>query len=194
MEHFFHTVPGFFNFEQLYNDVLDNITDNSIFVEVGVWKGKSISYAVVEGINRNKNIKFYGVDTFEGSPDEHMVNDQSVLDGMLYNEYTINTDPISDYLTTIINDSVEASTLFEDGSVDFVFIDASHKYENVKADILAWLPKIKKGGSIGGHDYVSTPGHADHGVYLAVNEILGKQNIKVYESGGWDSWLYKVEK
>jgi len=46
---------------------------------------------------------------------------------------------------------------------------------------------------IGGHDYASPPDHPDHGVYIAVNEIFGKDNIKVYDNIGWDSWLYEVK-
>jgi predicted O-methyltransferase YrrM len=36
---------------------------------------------------------------------------------------------------------------------DFVFIDASHAYADVKADIEAWWPKIKPGGTIAGDDF-----------------------------------------
>lgn len=194
MEHIYHNIQGFFNFEKLYDDMIEKLSDNSIFVEVGVWKGKSISYAVVESINKNKNIKFYAVDTFVGSPGEpQIMENNSIKDNTLYDEYLSNIKPIKDHITTYKKHSVQAAKLFKDNSVDFVFIDASHKYENVKKDLLAWLPKIKKSGFIGGHDYASPPDHPDHGVYIAVNEIFGKDNIKVYDNIGWDSWLYEVK-
>ena len=65
--------------------------------------------------------------------------------------------------------SVEASKDFKDGSLDLVYIDAAHDYYSVKEDILTWLPKIKKGGFIAGHDYRYDP---NIGVYEAVNDIF----------------------
>jgi len=49
-------------------------------------------------------------------------------------------------------DSTEASKNFQDKSVDLVFIDGDHRYEKFKQDVLAWYPKVKKGGIICGHD------------------------------------------
>jgi len=63
--------------------------------------------------------------------------------------------------------SFEASKLFDDESFDFVYIDADHRYEAVKADILAWLPKVKKDGWLCGHDYSEKPG-----VTKAVDELF----------------------
>jgi hypothetical protein len=62
--------------------------------------------------------------------------------------------------TLVEKSSLEASAWLSDASLDFVFIDADHDYEAVKADIAAWLPKIKASGWITGHDYdtVKFPG------------------------------------
>lgn len=49
--------------------------------------------------------------------------------------------------------SHKAARLFENMSIGLVYIDGSHKENDVIADIRAWLPKIKKGGIIAGHDY-----------------------------------------
>jgi len=42
--------------------------------------------------------------------------------------------------------------LFEDQSVDAVFIDAGHDEASVKVDWNAWAPKVKFGGLLCGHD------------------------------------------
>jgi len=65
--------------------------------------------------------------------------------------------------------STKSAQRFKDKSLDFVYIDAAHDYENVKNDILAWLPKIKDGGYIAGHDYRYDQ---NIGVYEAVNDIF----------------------
>lgn len=50
-------------------------------------------------------------------------------------------------------DSEKASKLIKEKSVDLVFIDGDHSYEWVLKDIKNYLPKIKSGGIISGHDY-----------------------------------------
>ena len=49
--------------------------------------------------------------------------------------------------------SVEAAPTFADGSFDMVYIDGNHKYASVVNDIREWLPKVKPGGVLAGHDY-----------------------------------------
>ena len=61
--------------------------------------------------------------------------------------------------------SVEAVNQFEDASLDFVFIDATHTYESVSQDIRLWWPKVRPQGLFSGHDYRWS------GVKLAVDEF-----------------------
>jgi hypothetical protein len=50
--------------------------------------------------------------------------------------------------------SKDASNIFEDNSLDFIYIDANHAYDFVKEDIRIWFPKLRKGGIFSGHDYL----------------------------------------
>jgi len=50
-------------------------------------------------------------------------------------------------------DSLEAVEDFEDGSLDFVYIDANHHFNAVVQDLIHWSRKVRKGGIISGHDY-----------------------------------------
>jgi len=50
--------------------------------------------------------------------------------------------------------SQAAAELIKDESLDFVYIDANHKYDFVKQDIELWFPKIRKDGIIAGHNYL----------------------------------------
>jgi FkbM family methyltransferase len=63
--------------------------------------------------------------------------------------------------------SHEAADKFADESLDFIFIDSSHEYEETKAEIQAWFPKLRSGGLLCGHDYCSYW----QGVQKAVNEL-----------------------
>jgi predicted O-methyltransferase YrrM len=80
--------------------------------------------------------------------------------------------------------SIYAAKSYEDKSLDFVFIDANHDFEFVKQDIESWLPKIKPGGYIGGHDYSESDGHK--GVVKAVDEAFPEKEII------GTSWLVKL--
>jgi hypothetical protein len=56
-------------------------------------------------------------------------------------------------MTLLLQSSLRAAEDFAEGELDFVFIDADHAYEAVKADITAWRTKIRPEGWITGHDY-----------------------------------------
>lgn len=72
--------------------------------------------------------------------------------------------------------SAEASVFIKDGCLDLVFIDGDHTYSFVKQDIQLWLPKVRKGGIISGHDYNDC---GWTGVKQAVDEAFTSKEIFV---------------
>ena len=50
-------------------------------------------------------------------------------------------------------DSVSMASNIPNGSLDLVFVDAAHDYRNVRADIIAYWPKLKPTGVMAGHDF-----------------------------------------
>jgi hypothetical protein len=141
----------------------------------------------VEIANSNKQINFYAIDTWDGSKENKDFNSPHFTHNLdqLYEIYLKNVLSVQYYIKNIKADSAQSASLFADKSVDIAFIDACHEYECVYKDILAWLPKIKSGGILSGHDY----NHGWPGVDQAVHELLGIQNIKSTEQ----CWIYRVK-
>jgi len=188
MKHNYKEIEGWFNMEEQYLELLQATPEGGIFVELGAYKGKSTSFIVTEIINRGRNINFTTVDTFQGdsgSKDKVEVEAYKKVNlSKMYDEFVTNTNHLYEHLETIIGKSNETAQLFENESIDCLFIDAGHSYEAVKADIAAWLPKMKNESIMAGHDYT-----AWKGVKEAVNGAFDKPD-KVEN----DCWFVKVKK
>lgn len=176
MEHYYETLNGWSDFVDLYKRMVEYFPSGSRFVEVGCWEGRSVVYMAVEIINSGKDIKFYCVDTWKGSGEHQGAKELLTL----YDVFKKNIEPVKDYVTPIQEFSAIAADTFEDESLDFVFLDAAHSYEDLKDDGTHWYPKIKKGGFIAGHDL------AWEGIEKAVTEMFPDYKKEV---GG--SWVHK---
>ena len=166
MKHFYKEIPGWFTYPKFYSDMVYKFDSNSKFVEIGAFKGTSSCYMAVEIANSGKAISFDVIDTWDTYKEEP-----------LYPIYLQNIQPVKHIINPIRTTSLEGSKLYEDSSLDFVFIDAAHDYESVKADIAAWYPKVKAGAVLGGHDY-----HASWpGVIQAVNEFISENNYTLFK-------------
>ena len=156
-----------FNYQNFYTDIANR--KYKTLGEVGVWKGHSISFLASKIKELNYDAKIYAVDLFEDAIDEkwnkNLKEEISVIT-KIYNKVLENNE-VRHMITDIKGTSWEMANNFEDESVDFVFIDAGHEYDSVVKDITSWLPKIKKGGIISGHDYFNPCG-----VKQAVDELI----------------------
>lgn len=175
LEHYAEIVDGFFDagdFEY-YKKIVSQAESGQHFVEVGSYKGRSSAYMAVEIALSGKQIRFDCVDTWQGS-EEHqageLFEDLDVVRGRLYNVFLKNMEPVKEYYTPVRATSLDAAAMYADDSIDMVFIDAAHDYDNVLADIKAWAPKVKSRGIISGHDWHHPP------IKQAVRETLGEVN------------------
>ena len=50
-------------------------------------------------------------------------------------------------------ESGDAADMLKDEVLDFVFIDAEHTFDAVLRDLRLWVPKVRHGGIVGGHDW-----------------------------------------
>jgi hypothetical protein len=74
--------------------------------------------------------------------------------------------------------SLDAVRAVADRSLDFVYIDGHHNFQNVTNDIVEWSRKVRFGGIIAGHDYYgSKPGAGLH-VQLVVDAFTRAYDIK----------------
>lgn len=169
-------IEGWFGFPGIYASMVQCAPQQAHFVEIGAWKGASTAYMAVTIANSGKNIKFDCIDIWEYDPTspEYFHNTAD-----LYEIFLKNIEPVKEYVNPIRAKSEDCASLYENESLDFVFIDGNHEYEYVYKDIAMYLPKIKPGGFIGGDDWHYEP------IKRAVGELLGE--VKAVEAG----WLYR---
>jgi len=77
---------------------------------------------------------------------------------------------------------------FDDESVDLVFLDADHSEDGVLRDLEAWLPKVRAGGIVAGHDY----GARHHpGVKPAVDRVFREHSHPVRLAANKVWWTFR---
>ena len=144
-------------------------------VETGVCAGQN-----AELIRNNLRInKLYLIDLWDPNYNEH------IYDWLLEVFKRFENDP----KTVIIREEAsQASQLFHDGTIDYLYLDDCHNPDHVAKEIDLWLPKVSKGGIISGHDYVNDLGRVDAAVKAKFEYFDYKPN-KGERVGDW--WVVK---
>jgi cephalosporin hydroxylase len=120
----------------------------NIYVEVGVYHGFSYFAAcqIIKGLKLGTVCK--GVDTWAPG---YCYNEEDPE--VIYNKvFMHNEQNFKDFSYLIRSKSLVAARMAGHRSIDILHIDAGHSYEEVSADFMAWLPKMKRGGVVMFHD------------------------------------------
>ena len=120
--------------------------------EIGVARGE-YSEILCE---TNPKLHLYSIDPWKVSayePDGLQLG----VGQKLFNEFYKETKKrLAPYNCTVKRKpSLKAVTDFKDNSLDFVYIDGNHDFVNFASDLHYWSKKVRGGGIISGHDYIS---------------------------------------
>ena len=145
-------------------------------VELGVWTGNYSDYL----LSKSSLEKLYSIDAWCDDTEKVHATfvKKRVENGAIEKYYEEAKEKLSKYgpRSEIIRGiSWEQVSRFENESLDFIYVDASHIYSGVSYDLLAWWPKLREGGLFAGHDYMYK---YRYGVMEAVNGFMcEKQQI-----------------
>lgn len=159
-------------------DLCRLIPDGSVAVEIGTLFGAGAALAL-----SNSNAKaFYTIDKW-GVKTGGISKIKNSFKNIIFEEIAkAQLRPFKNCHILKL-DSVEAADEFPDKSVSWLFVDGDHSYGGVHRDLKAWIPKMKPGGIIAGHDYNRAE------VKKAVDEFLTKVNVTIdYPVCFWKTW------
>lgn len=161
----------FLGFIDLISYINDILPDNSKALEIGSYMGESAKIMAASGIFN----EIVCVDPFEGK--ESFNNIFGYTWQQVEAEFN-NNIKYFDFIKHIKDYSYNIIDNYSNEYFDFVYIDASHEYEDVLKDINSCIRVVKKGGLIAGHDY------SWESVKKAVNEVFGKDIIE-FKDTSW---------
>ncbi len=167
---------------------LHRYSDPGLVVEVGTWKGRSVNAMATHIRERNFPVEVVCVDTWLGAAefwtDRHDRNrylSLSLRNGFPQVYYTFLSNMLlkghRDIVTPFPQTSLNAAEVFASLrlEVDLAYIDGSHSYEDVSADLKAWYPLLRDGGMLIGDDYTERwPG-----VVKAVDEFSERHDLRL---------------
>lgn len=160
--------------------MIDRIAEGSRGVEVGVWKGDFSARA----LRRSRPASIGLVDPWVAEEDPgntgwygqaSQAEMDAICEGVLQR---FRSEIASGRVEVHRMASLDAVLLFDDGSLDWAYIDGDHRFDGCLADLEAWLPKLRVGGMLCGDDYGSRGWWSD-GVTDAVMSFVRDQPVRI---------------
>ena len=180
--------------EMLPKFISENLGGKLKVCEIGVFEG-NYSESIVETLTDSE---IFLIDLWERQNNDFFYTKPEFTDSFFDKTYNNVIEKFSSNknVNIIKKDSRYAHEDFEDGYFDWIYIDADHSYEGALRDIKNWLPKVKKGGFLSGHDF-DPDGSWEMSVHFGVNQAVlenfDSEEIYVTNEIFYKSWLYRVK-
>jgi hypothetical protein len=161
------TLVDEYTFGLIY-EVLEQLPDNAKIVELGSFLGGSIVRIRKKLSELDKIGNIFAIDNWKCMNISQESKDWVGVHNNFEDktkENIIKAGWETD-IQLINSDTLTACQLFQDNSIDLLFVDDDHSYPHTKYILEKWLEKVKHGGYIIGHDF------SDNGVAMAVKEVL----------------------
>ncbi len=185
----YYKIPGWFDFQDIFDFAIDKAPEGAKFLEIGGWFGRSACYMGERIQQSGKKITHYAVDIWNHPGHKEMGHYETIQKrgGSMLSAFRSYMEEagVSHIVNPIQGNSHQVHENFENESLDFIFVDGDHSYDGAKLDIILWWPKLKPGGFMAGHDYYEYGGHTD--VRLAVDYCFNLQPGEALIRNG--SWL-----
>lgn len=171
-------------------NMVDN--PNMVIVEVGSWKGNTTS--ILGKIAKEWNGTVYAVDHWRGNNGTWNKDIATKYDVFKIFRNNMEILGLEDTVKPLVMESSSGVGLFKENSLDIVFLDGNHTYQGIKEDISMWLPKVKNGGIICGHDAEKkyTDFNADIRKEIDKSAIEGVDNLTGICHPGIAKALYEI--
>ena len=166
-----------------YRELAPKLPIGARCVEIGVAAGRSTLFLASELVCLgNVSARIYAVDPWE--PD-------GLWPAANWGKFASKEE--LELVCALRVESHVAARLFSRRTLDLVFVDGDHSYGGCALDIASYMPLVKHGGIIAGHDYGDFEqrtfgGPTYPGVDRAVHELIGKDLVTIHGS----VWEYKV--
>ena len=151
-------------------------------VEIGSFEGESMEIFA----NSGKFSKIYCIDPWTNGYD--MDDSSSELVEFVESSFDIRKSNFP-FVEKIKMTSLDGVKLFEDSSIDMVYIDGNHRPEMIKLDIINWLNKVKSNGYITEHDWYYRDGLIQQTIIDTIGEPDYICNHVMYGGNGDGSWI-----
>jgi hypothetical protein len=175
------------NFQMVH---LINTVKDPVYVETGVFRGRSISFILqaCPNIKEAWGVDFWktNVDSFDKAGGRSYSQRQMKMN-MEESIYKISSSGFKNKVKLIREDVAVAVSYFEDNSIDFLFLDHYLNEKDVEECLPMWYNKVKIGGYFAGHDWVYRE------VQNAVHDFRTQYDIQSPLSAFGGEWVWKKE-